>query len=332
MGATYSGSGLGQDMISRRYGFVNPVPETVDLQAIGAELKIYGEIDDPNMRHFNPSLAWDGTMDEYGNPLYNIAVRSCNFAVVPKGKWYLRDGGVYSKTDVIYGLLDPISLNVRDMRKLTLSEDTPTRVKVSGIEDVRLFPRADGMHAIGFESDRVTRHLHNESAKMAEFLIKGDELKYIRTLEKPDPKVVEKNWNPADTPSKLFDFTYSPTQTWKDGEVTGEPYKGNVHGGTVLLKQKDGSYLSLVHEKFNNGTYGAIYDKFVYVTYLAEHNRHGIITRLSKPFRFGTLENIEFASGMIEHKEDFIISLGIRDCKYALCRVSKQKLIGLFNE
>jgi hypothetical protein len=70
-----------------------------------------------------------------------------------------------------------------------------------------------------------------------------------------------------------------------------------------------------------------VYDKYVYRHYLARHGKDGIITHLTKPFNFGTHENIEFAGGMVEHEGDLLISLGIRDCKFALVRIGKQKLV-----
>lgn len=301
--------------------------EAIDLQQLGAELRIYGEIDDPAMRHINPSIAWhEGKL--------KIAIRSCNFEVERRGKWSFRDGSAYSKTDVLYGDLDPETLQVTNLRKLKLSKDSPTRTLVAGLEDVRLFSRKDGMHAIGFESDRLTRSLHNGSATLAEYLIKDDELKYIRTLKKPQKALPEKNWSPTDTPSAKFDFTYSDSQVWKDGELIGEPTKTQIHGGSQLLKQKDGSYLSIVHDKVIDPMLNrpGIYDKYVYRTYLARHNENGIITNLSKPFRFGTHENIEFASGMVEHDGHFLITLGIRDCKFAVVRIGKSKLMGLLDE
>lgn len=301
------------------------VEAAVDLQSFGAELRIYGEIDDPAMRYFNPSIA-------FHNGKLKIAIRSCNFMVERLGKWSLRDGSAYSKTDVIYGGLDPDTLQVSNLTKLKLSKDTPLVTKLAGLEDVRLFSRKDGMHAIGFESDRITRSLHNASATLAEYLIKGNELKYIRTLEKPDKDGVEKNWMPTDVPSKEFDFTYSPNQTWKDGKVTGEKYIGEVHGGSQLLKQKDGTYLSLVHEKFNVGGLRTTYDKYKYITYLAEHDKNGVITKMSKGFTFGTLENIEFASGMVEYNGDFLITVGVRDCKHMIVRICKKKLMSLFDK
>ena len=308
--------------------------DVIDLQAIGAELRIYGEIDHPEMRHMNPSIAWSGKD-------LKIAIRSCNFAVIPKGKWYFRDGTVYSRTDVLYGDLNPDTLEVSNLTKLNLSKDSPKDVLLAGLEDVRLFSRKDGMHAIGFQSDRITRTLHNASASLGEYLIKGNELQYIRTLKKPVKDAVEKNWSSTDKPSKLFDFTYSDSQVWKDGELIGKPTRTQIHGGSILLKQKDGTYLSLVHEKkidtqlshsvrYNRGNRGGlIYDKYIYYTYLARHDEQGIITHLTKPFRMGTLENIEFAAGLVEYNDDFIISAGVRDCKYLLCKISKGKLIDL---
>lgn len=299
------------------------VVESIDLQELGAELHIYGEINDPDMRHFNPSIAW------HQGKLY-IAIRSCNFAVEPKGKWYFRDGSAYSKTDVLLGELNPDTLQVSNLQKLELSPDSPIEILVSGLEDVRIFHRADGLHAVGFKSDRLTTSLHNASTGMAEYVIKGNTLQYIRTLSKPDKNTVEKNWNPADQPSKLFDFTYSPTQVWKDGKLIGEPYKGQVHGGSQLLKQKDGNYLSIVHQKNLDPIYGArVYDKYIYVNYLAQHDKNGIITKLSTPFRFGTQEYIEFAAGMVEHEDNFIMSFGIRDCKYGIAKIKREALMGL---
>lgn len=302
------------------------VGKTLDLQELGAKIVIYGEIDDPAMRHFNPSIAFhDGKL--------KISVRSCNFAVHKGGGWYFRDGSAYSRTDVLYGNLDPETLEVHSLRKLNVSDDSPVTVKVAGLEDIRLFSRKDGMHSIGFESDRLTRSLHNESTHLAEYLIKGDDLKYIRTLEKPKKEGVEKNWQPTDVATKEFDFTYSPTQVWKDGKVIGDPYIGEIHGGTQLLEQEDGTYLSLVHEKKLDPSFRRldhkVYDKYVYHTYLARYNKEGYITHLTPPFTFGTHENIEFASGMVEHDEHFIISFGIRDCKYGIAKIKKETLTEL---
>lgn len=297
----------------------------LDLQEIGLDLKVFGEIDDPNMRHFNPSLAW------YDDQLI-ISVRSCNFKVKRHGDWSWRDGGAYSKTDVLVGRVNPKTLEILELEKLFISDDSPTRTRVSGLEDIRLYFRKDGMRAIGFESDRLTRSLHNASASLAEYLIDGYELKYLRTLEKPNKDTVEKNWSPTDEPSREFDFSYSPSQVWKDGELIGIPYKGQIHGGSALLKQKDGTYLSLVHKKTADLRLGKAYDRYVYHTYLARHRKDGIITHITPPFTFGTHENIEFASGMVEYDNDFIISLGIRDCKFALARIPKIKLTSMLQE
>ena len=308
----------------RRHIISPPKLQALDLQELGAELHIYGEIDDPDMRHFNPSIAWhDGKL--------KIAIRSCNFAVEKQGKWYLRDGSAYSKTDVLYGDFDPDCFVVSNLTKLTLSKDSPTKTLVSGLEDVRLYSRKDGMYAIGFESDRLTRSLHNASTRMAEYLIKGSTLEYVWSLQKPDPNGVEKNWSPTDEPSKEFDFTYSPTQVWKSGEVIGDKYTGDIHGGTQLLKQRNGTYLSIVHKKTMNRQYNrpGVYDKYVYHHYLARHNKQGFITHLTKPFTFGTHENIEFASGMVEYEDRFLITLGIRDCKWAVAKVDREKLINM---
>lgn len=296
--------------------------KAVDLQSIGADIYTFGEIDSQSMRYINPSIAFhEGKL--------KIAIRSCNFVVERFGRWYLRDGNAYSKTDVVYGDLNPDTFKLSNLSTLKLSKDSPIRTQLAGLEDVRLFSREDGMHAIGFESDRITHSLHNRSTAMAEYLIDGDDLKYLRTLKKPDPSVVEKNWMPIDVETPHFEFTYSPKQVWNQGYVLGSPDTSEIHGGSQLLQQEDGTYLSIVHKKVADAAYRGAYDRFVYYTYLARHNARGFIFELSKPFRFGTLENIEFASGMVEYEGDLLISFGIRDCKFAIARIKKEKLVDM---
>lgn len=313
--------------------------KTLDLQEIGAELRIYGEIDDPAMRDMNPSIVW------YKDKL-KISLRRCNFMVDRKGAWRFRDGRAHSITQVLIGDLDPETLQVSNLEKYDVSPDSPKEVLLAGVEDVRIYSRKNGLYASGFISDRLTRSLHNASAGMAEFEVKGKELKYIRSVPKPVKETVEKNWCPPDKPSKLFDYTYSDSQVYKDGSLIGKPTRTQIHGGSILLEQNDGTYLSLVHEKIVDptiqrvGGYSRanrhnrvnIYDKYIYLTYLARHNKQGIITHLSKPFRMGTLENIEFAAGLVEYNDDFIISAGVMDCKYLLCKISKDKLVGMLEE
>ena len=306
MGRAYSRSGVGEDL--------------ADIQSLGGRLIIYGDINDPMMNYFNPSIEFIGGE-------LKIAIRSCNFTTVRHSDWKFLDGGVYSKTDVVYGDVDPDTLGITNLHKLEL-ENAPVKTQIAGLEDVRLFPRKDGMHAIGFEVDRVTPVEYQKSG-MAEYLIKGKKLIYLRTLKKPNENIVEKNWMPANVASDSFEFTYSPTQVWTDGEVIGQAYDSEIHGGSQLIKQKDGSYLSIVHNKVRDPQYGMVYDRFVYITYLARHDENGLITELSKPFRFGTYENIEFASGMVEHGDDLIISLGVRDSKIALARIKKDILVDL---
>lgn len=301
------------------------------MTELKTRLTIFGDINDSLMPYYNPSLAWH-------NKQLKISIRKCNFTTIKDGAYKFLGGDTYSKTDVLLGDVDPDTLEITNLTKLKISKDAPNFVQLSGLEDVRLFSRKDGLHAVGFQSDRITKARHNESASMGEYLIKDNTLHYLTTLEKPKKEAVEKNWNPADKPSTLFDFTYSDTQVWKDGKLIGEPSKTQIHGGTQLLKQKNGTYLSIVHDKVldpkmaNMSRYrraSPIYDKYIYRNYVAEHGKDGIITKISKPFNFGTGERIEFVQGMVEHKGSMLISMGIRDAKFAIARIDKSELVKL---
>lgn len=294
--------------------------DLVNLQDIGARLVIYGDINNDKMPYFNPSLAWD-------DDALAISIRSCNFTTIRHGKWTFLDDNIYSRTDVMYGYIDPDTLEIIKLEKLKLDSNTPIQTRIAGLEDVRLYKRGNRMHAIGFEVDRVTPCYYKKSG-MAVYIINNGKLHYQESLEKPNPDIVEKNWQPTDVQTR-FDFTYSPTQTYQGGQLWGTPYTGNIHGGTQLLRQEDDTYISLVHEKIEDKRFGNVYDKYVYITYLAVHDELGIITKRSKGFRFGTYENIEFASGMVQHGDDLLISLGIRDAKFAIARIKKSKLMEL---
>ena len=300
------------------------LPVVRNIHQLGGRTTIL-EYNDPVMNYFNPAFEW-----EYESNRLRIAIRSCNFTTDHHGDWRFLDDEIYSKTDVLYGYLEPDTLEVWGLETLAMSEDTPIVTKIAGLEDVRLFQREDGMHAIGFETDRITPSLYAESC-MAEYLIKNGALHYIRTLDKPEKRLVEKNWSPANVQTKEFDFTYSPTQVVKNGKVVGPKYAGNIHGGSQLLLQPDGTYLSIVHSKTADKRYGQVYDKYVYWTYLARHGKDGRITHLSEPFTFGTNENIEFASTMVELKlsGDVLIGFGVCDQKIGIARIALENLTKL---
>lgn len=296
----------------------------LNLQTIGARVTMMGDINDPVYTYINPSIAFDG------KGKLRIVIRSCNFAVEPEGKFYYREG-TYSKSKVLYGYIDPITLEVSGLQELKYCKDTPFHIVNSGLEDARLYWREDGMHFIGAEVDR--RPQHNYPAQQAEFVYdeQAKELKYLRTMFGESPARAEKNWMPPDVPSKLFEYNYSPTQVIQQGKLSGVRYDGWIHGSSQLLWQpKSKTYIAMLHSKHANPMIvEKVYDHMIYVHYFAEYNEQGFLQQITAPFTFGLQDNIEFVAGMVEHQGKLIVSLGAGDGRWGIVSIDKNILIKL---
>lgn len=286
----------------------------------GARLVIL-ENNDKEYPYYNPSLCWDGK-------LLKMSIRSCNFTVRRDGTWTLADNGSHARSRVMLGNLDPESLELKDIKELKYAKDSPAEILTSGLEDARIYKRDDGLHFVGVRV--YTPNVAQYKPTIAEFILKGDTLHHIRTLDKPDPERAEKNWLPTDRPAD-FDFVYSIKEIYKDNQTVGDKYTGEIHGGTPLVKQKDG-WVALMHAKILNPTFRRVYDKYDYVSYFAEFWDTGYLKRISKPFKLGSGENIEFASGLVEYKDDFIISFGIRDGHSGVIKIPKTSMMNLLEE
>ena len=301
--------------------------EILNIQDRGARVTIMGDINEPVFAYFNPSIAYDG------KGKLRINIRACNFAVMRHGMYYYRDNKGYSVTKNMYGYLDPVSLEITDLKEVKHCDKTPTEIVRSGLEDARLFWRKDGMHFSGARVD--TRPMYKTPAQQAEFVFddKSGCLKYLRTMFSPSPARAEKNWMPTDKPGK-FEYNYSPTQIYKGTRVEGERYDGFIHGGSQLLWQpKTKTYLAVLHSKhYNPMIVNKAYDNMIYVHYFAEYNEGGMLTKISEPFRFGLLDNIEFASGMVEHDGDLLMVFGIGDARFGFARINKEKAIDMLSK
>lgn len=187
-----------------------------------------------------------------------------------------------------------------------------------GVEDVRVFCRADGLHGVGvgFPEGRITQ---------CELLLDYAEGSYrvIRDYGQPFGHT-EKNWSPPSVPTPLFDFVYSPTQVVHHGRVKGQPYNGRLHGGTQLLPYKDG-WISVAHQALPLRPFADLW----YMSVAIRYNKYGLATHQSQFFDFGSgwragfRESVEFVSGGIWLVPDttLLLSLGVQDSGCALVRV-----------
>lgn len=301
-----------------------------NIQDLGARVTVLGDYNDPEYPYYNPSLAYDG------NGKLRISIRSCNFTVKPDGTWHFADGGDHAQSKILYGYLDADTLTVSELQELKYGADAPVETKdISGLEDARMFWRKNGMHFSGVEID--TRASFGRPAAQAEYVLDNGtgKLEYLHTMRSFSPAQPEKNWLPTDKPGK-FDYSYSPTQVYRNNniETVGDSrYVGDIHGSSQLIWQpKSRTYLAVLHIKHLNPLAGVKYDNYIYLHMLAEYNEDGLLINMSDPFTFGTGENIEFASGMVEVGDDMLISFGIRDARLGLARLPKKTFIEQLNK
>lgn len=290
---------------------VNTLVKDGLLSKIDAETKILELDTKVGVVHYNPGLCRDpdGTIW--------ISIRSCetNLELFKN----LEHPNHY-RNFLHLGKLNEETLEVTELKELFPEEEYEGFQW--GIEDIRLFWREDGLHGIG-----VIIPIQEGTYKLrqAEILIdhKKGTFKLLKDWGRPFGHA-EKNWMPSEHSNPNFDFTYSPTQIVKDGEVIGEPNDLFIHNGTPLIEYEDG-YISVGHAVV------AVLGERTYAQIALKWNANGRLVGHSQFFHFnvgwreGLKETIEFASGLLWSKgkegRELIIGLGVKDEVAGICKL-----------
>ena len=153
----------------------------------------------------------------------------------------------------------------------------------------------------------------------------------MKALKGPHPGRHEKNWMPVVGPStqQLFVHSTQPSITWGEDSgfvaVTSDrlDYDGpGLRGGSQVIPLSLG-YLAVVHE-VTWEPQRHYWHRFVYFSpWLAPIN-------ISRRFYFNE-PGIEFAAGLVEHEDDFVVSFGFRDQQAMLARIPKDAVLGKFD-
>lgn len=275
-----------------------------DIELLPVQVKVLPD-NNPEKPYYNPSLCW-----HEGKLL--ISIRSSTWTRDYHGAKATMLGPLH--TDVMLGELDPETLEVKDLRKLKYAGKIHPFIQDIGMEDARIFVRDGQVHAIGVCMSKDDRR--GESVHIAHGIVEGDKLVFKELLTKPHPERIEKNWTPPEVPSHLFDYIYSPTQTIKDGVLSGSlEYHGRTHGGSQALPWGDG-WISFVHKihKLHHE-----WDGFhQYVNYAMKYDRNGRATDISQGFLFFGDNQVEFISGAVKLDDKLLVSMGVGDTHCAL--------------
>lgn len=283
-----------------------------EIKILPAEKVILPQ-NDVKKPYYNPSLV------RYKGKLL-ISIRSSTWTREPNGGFAVTLGKLH--TDIILGEVNPVTLEVSKLHKLKYTGNVHPFVQNIGLEDARLFVRGSKLYAIGVCMSKEDRR--GESVHIAKGEIKGNELVFESLLTKPYPDKVEKNWTPPSIATDKFDYIYSPTQTLKDGVLTGENYGGLTHGGSQAIPW-EGGWLSFVHKVHRvERPYNGFHQ---YVNYVMKYDENGIGTDMSQGFLLFDDNRIEFVAGLVETEDGkLLISMGVGDTYCVLAKIDPKDL------
>jgi hypothetical protein len=257
-----------------------------------------------------------------------VAIRSSNYVILPNGTYHVTVGGLI-KSQVWFSEIDK-DYKLTNLRKINV--DTTNTKFVRGLEDPKLFWRDDSWW---FTAVTLEKH-ETPFARMVTCKL-NKKCTEIESVEKHigfDQQRPEKNWMLPYKPNPNFDFIYGPNSVIKDNVMTtwltDNQEISALRGNTNLLDLKDSTYLAVTHKLFQKSdmvhqanSFGMIKASLRnYIHYFTRYDEHGKIIGISKGFHFYK-PGVEFAAGIIERKNDFIISFGREDVSSHLAVLNK---------
>ena len=210
-----------------------------------------------------------------------------------------------------------------------------------GLEDVRLVEWGNKLYGIGVRRDLDT--VGTGRMELSEFEISGTQVKEVSRYRipgpPPDKEYCMKNCTPIlNKPFHLLKWT-NPTSLMEFNPSGAESivYETSPHisgyndmrGGSQVINWKDG-YLTLVHETelyySEQGRKDATY-RHRFVVWDKDFQ----IQKMSPLFSFLNMK-IEFACGLADYKDNFLITFGAQDNAGYILKVSKSVVEDFINE
>jgi hypothetical protein len=213
-----------------------------------------------------------------------------------------------------------------------------------GLEDCRIFRWNGRLYVSGVRRD--LDHIGTGRMELSEIEISEEGVKELSQFRIPTPgnneSYCEKNWMPIlDMPFHYVKWT-NGTEVIKTDPVSGttetvvlKNYRdlgcSDLRGGSQVIPLDNGYHICLVHEtdllQSEAGRKDAVY-RHRFVVWDQDWN----ITKVSKLFSFMEA-SIEFAVGMCEYGEDYLMTFGYQDNAAYLLRVN-QKVVKdfIFND
>jgi hypothetical protein len=282
--------------------------------------------DDKQWSATNPSIA-HSTRNNFA-----IMLRSSNYVIMPNGEYRVTTNGTI-RSKIYFSELDK-DFKIKDLREIDISKLDINLER--GLEDPKLFWR-DG--AWNFTCVTMEKG-HTPVARMAicKLDTKKNKVVSIQKLPGIDTKRPEKNWAVTPEVNPNFDYIYGPNAVIKDDVLTtwmtDNEEISTLRGSTNLHDMGDETYLAVVHRMFGTATTTWVPQTFGtvngylrdYVHYFARYDNKGKLIALTKGFRFFK-PGVEFAAGLVEHKDNFYISYGSNDVSAHIAVIPKSVVL-----
>jgi hypothetical protein len=248
---------------------------------------------------------------------YVVAIRSSNYLLTATGGLNVTVGDVV-KSNVWWAELDK-EFKLKHLRQIDISKLGALR---RGIEDPKVFYRDNAWHFSFVVMEKGDfPYARFGIARLDSKCTKVVDYKIMAGMDAQRP---EKNWMVPNEPSEHFDFIYGPNATVQNNLLTqiftDNPKVSLLRGGSNLFALGDGTYLGVCHRTFTKNmtnwsantfsqSTSAIRD---YVHYFVKYDSQGMIIAVSEGFKFFR-PGVEFAAGLTDHKDNFLISFGRED-------------------
>jgi len=279
---------------------------------------------------FNPSIAYS---PQHG---YAMTIRSSNYVInLSNGSLDVTEGA-HVKNQVWFCELDD-KFSILNLRKVNFK--APMLI-TRGVEDAKLFWRDGSWWFTGVIMERG----HTPVARMSLFKYdqKANLATFVEKFDGPDFSKPEKNWMAPYEENPHFDFIYGPASVVKNNAFIFYPNKNSeiskIRGNTNLL-QIDNEYLAVVHSLYTSRVVWKNPKTFsnqdglqkFYTHQFVKFNYKGELTHISPEFQFEH-NGIEFAAGIVEKRDKFVISYGKSDLSSHLAIISKSTVFDSLKE
>ena len=271
------------------------------INSLGGEIKNVRRLADPNVREWSATNLSIGYHKSTG---YIGMFRSGNYVITEQGEYKVVVGGII-KSKIYVSELDPETYKLTNPRLLDVKKISKEGELVRGLEDPKVFYR-DGAW-------------HFTAVTMEKSFEKFSGIDGIRP---------EKNWMIPYDKSPYFDWIYGTNATLKDNVLTTQLSDSDdiagLRGSSNLHLLKDGTYLAVVHRMWTRVIMN--HNLRFYVHYFANYDQRGLLINISKGFIFENM-GVEFAAGLCEQGDNFLISYGSKDVSSHIAIMPKDTVL-----